>query len=162
MSMLYSRSGWTINCFFLCVFMLCSHMLISQQDRYLGTEKQITQEDLDQMMEEVSFGEAFSKQIHKDEKNTYFAFDASKLVSRFEKLRLIELIYDDTYLVNIGADPDEPFFFFLVNNVVMDEIGEVEAVFTEYATRAGNDYRNMSPEERQQWLLKHDKHKAHK
>lgn len=130
----------------------------AQDDRYLGSEKKITLDDLKVIMEQSPFEGNLAVQIHQDVKNTYFALDATLLASRYEKVRLIELIYSDKNLVNIGANPNDDCFFFLVNNVMLGEKDDMLLLFDKYAAMAKGEYDGLSADQRRQWLKEHDKY----
>ncbi len=151
-----SQNGFGVLLFVFIAFM--PSFLVAQQDNYMGKEKQITITDLEFERAKLKFDEALSMQIFQDEKNTYFAVDASKLASRYEKLRLIDLTYGDKYLVNIGSNPAESFFYFLVNNTILEEVADVKLMFEEYAQKAKDELNQMTTDELNQWLAKHDKY----
>lgn len=142
------------------LLMACMHLsaLYAQEDKYLGTEKQITLDDLKVIAKQTPFEGNLTVQIHEDVKNTYFAVDATQLASRYEKIRLIELIYSDKKLVNIGANPNDNCFFFLVNNIMLGEKDDILLLFNKYAKQAKEEYNDLSADQRQQWLKEHDKY----
>ncbi len=132
--------------------------LSAQQDRYLGKEKQVSLDDLKQKLTSISFAEKLSGEIYSDVKNTYFAIDATAIESKLARILFIEKTASDEYLVNIGADPAESHFFYLVNNTVMEKAGDIEVRVNQYANQAMEEVAKMTGQEQAEYLEKYNKY----
>jgi len=95
---------------------LFSSTLLAQEYKYLGTEPNITHEELLQKAAQLDFSEQAFQEIYSDSKNTYYTLSTENIGSRYVRIRILELIATDKALVNIGGSPDSKYNLFLVNN----------------------------------------------
>ena len=133
-------------------------LLHSQNGSYLGIESNITKDEFIAKAESVDFGDKINTTIHKDEKNTYYAINISKLPSQFEKIRILELIFGDKNIVNIGSDINGKYYFFLVNNTLNKTSDDIDIAFEEYRKKSKEELEMMNDEQLRLWLIQHDKY----
>ncbi|MDP2723448.1 MAG: hypothetical protein Q8O72_11885 [Bacteroidales bacterium] len=132
--------------------------LISQESKYLGTEPDINHEQLIQMASTMDFGDQIFKTIYKDDKNTYFALLTEKISSRYEAIKLLELISSKSDLVNIGASPTSKYSIFLINNSLGKSDREIEQLMNDYIVQVHDRAIQLTEEQQQQWLQQNDKY----
>lgn len=133
-------------------------LLHAQQGSYIGTENSLSENELFAKATDADFGNNISTKIFEDVKNTYFAVDVSKLSSKYEKIRILELSYEDKALVSMGSDENTTFYFFLVNNTLNKSTEEIVGLLNDFLTRAKTELQAMNSEQLRLWLIQHDKY----
>ncbi len=140
------------------VFPLFSSSLLAQEYKYMGTEPNITHEELLQKAAQTDFSQQPFQEIYSDSKNTYFTLSTEKIDSRYVKIRILDLIATDNALVNIGGSPDSKYNLFLVNNSLGKTTDQLAKVVEEYINKSQNEANQMSDEQIQIWLRENDKY----
>ncbi len=140
------------------IFPLFSSTLLAQEYKYMGTEPNITHEELRLKAAQTDFSQQAFQEIYTDSKNTYFALSTENIDSRYVKIRILELIATDRALVNIGGSPDSKYNLFLVNNSLGKTTDQMAKVVDEYIMKSQNEANQMSDEQLQIWLLENDKY----
>ena len=133
-------------------------LLHAQHDSYMGTETKLSDSELLSKAESTDFNDNISTKLFQDEKNSYFAVDVSKLPSKYEKIRILELSFADNALVSIGSDDSMKYYFFLVNNTLNKSADEIEKLFNEYSVQSKTELQAMNEEQIRLWLIQHDKY----
>ena len=128
-------------------------LLHAQNDSYMGNENELLSK-----AESTDFSDNISAKLFQDEKNSYFAVDVSKLPSKYEKIRILELSFAGNTLVNIGSDKNMKFYFFLVNNTLNKTTEEINKLFNEFSVQAKAELQTMNEEQIRLWLIQHDKY----
>ena len=144
--------------FALTILFVCPTYLNAQQGSYRGNEAKLSKSEILLKTKSLDFGDNISAEIYKDEKNTYYAVDISKLSSKYEKIRLLELSFADKALVNIGSDSSTGYYFFLVNNTLSKSSEEINKLFTGYLVKSQDELKLMNEEQLRLWLIQHDKY----
>jgi len=140
------------------VFSVFSTTLMAQEYKYMGTEPNITHEELLQKAAQTDFSQQAFQEIYADSKNTYYALSTENIASRYVKIRILELIATDKALVNIGGSPDSKYNLFLVNNSLGKTTDQLAKVVDEYIMKSQNEANQMSEEQLQLWLRDNDKY----
>lgn len=133
-------------------------LLSAQQGSYKGGEAKLSESDILLKAKAADFGDNISAQIFYDEKNTYYAVDISKISSKYEKIRILELSFADKALVNIGSDNNTGYYFFLVNNTLRKSSDEINKLFSEFMVQSQVELKTMNEEQLRLWLIQHDKY----
>ena len=147
------------------IFITCALTLLlsfpvlvnAQHDSYMGNETNLFQNELLSKAELADFSTSISAKIFKDEKNTYFAVNASKLSSQYEKIRFLELSFTNNIIVSIGYEEDMKYYYFLVNNSLHKSTEEVNDIFNGFTAQANTELQTMNEEQIRLWLLQHNK-----
>jgi len=135
-----------------------SGSLYAQQDSYAGNESKIDAASLLSEAKKANFDNNICVKIFKDVKNTYYAVDVSQLTSKYEKIRLLELSYEDKALVSMGSDNDVKYYFFLVNNTLDKTPQEVADIITNFLSQSKVEEKKLNSEQLRLWLIQHDKY----
>lgn len=130
----------------------------SQQSQNNGAEKDLSQSDLSKKASQTDFKSTFVAEIFKDEKNTYFAIDNSTIKSKYVKIRILELVFSDSKIVNIGSSIDEGYMLFLVNNILVDRDKEIMELFNSYKSIAQKEEASMDKDEMTLWMKNRNKY----
>ncbi len=133
-------------------------LLHAQHDTYKGKEASLSMNELLALAETADFENKISVKIFSDEKNSYFAFDVTKLSSSYDKIRILELSFTNKTLVNIGSDKNTGFYFFLVNNSLKKSNEEIINLFNEFLELSKSELQNLNQEQVRLWLIQHDKY----
>lgn len=133
-------------------------LISAQSGSYEGKESNIYIEDLIEVADKTEFGDNISNYLMHDVKNTYYAVKVSKLNTQFEKIRLLELSYEDNDIVSMGADENYNYYFFLVNNVLNKTEKEINDRLTEFSVISKKEYQELNEEQLRLWLIQHDKY----
>ncbi|PKP33010.1 MAG: hypothetical protein CVT99_03125 [Bacteroidetes bacterium HGW-Bacteroidetes-16] len=157
-----NQHAWLTRLAMSVILGMISLSLISQESKYLGTEPNITHEELLQKAANMDFKSDVFKAIYHDSKNTYYALLTEKISSRYEKIKLLEKISTDKSLVNIGASPTSPHSLFLVNNSLGKSETEIEQLVNDLIDQVHTEAMQINEEQQQQWLLKNDKYSGNK
>lgn len=136
---------------------MLSSASFTQNNKYLGNEKDISGSELIAKAQNTSFQGQVVKEIYSDEKNTYFALDNSSIESRYVKIRILEQSYSDKYLVNIGPDIDSGYMLFLVNNSLNKSQEDIIKLLDTFRVAAVKEEASMNEEAMNLWLSKHKK-----
>ena len=131
----------------------------SQENKYLGIEKDLNASDLIELAQQTDFKSDFVAEIHKDVKNTYYAIDNSRIDSRYVKIRIMYQTFSDNKIVNVGAAIEEGYSLFLVNNILTGEDNEIIEMFNSYYTIALKEEASMNEDEMIEWMSKNDKYR---
>lgn len=142
----------------LVIFTLFSSSMIAQEYKYLGTEPNITHEELLQKAAVLDFSAESFQEVYQDSKNTYFVFSTRNLENRVVKIKILELIAKDNTLVNIGASPDTDLNLFLINNSLGKTNDQIREIVHEYIIQSQNEVNQLTDEQQKQWLLENDKY----
>ena len=132
--------------------------VFAQQGIYIGVEENITNSELIVKANETDFNEGFAAKIFKDEKNTYYAINNSRIESKYIKIRILEQSYSDNELVNIGSSLKQEYLLFLVNNTLGVSEDKVIEMLNVYYSTALKEETSMSEQAMTIWLNKHDKY----
>lgn len=132
--------------------------LYAQQGSYSGNESKVQSGSLLSKANATDFGNNISATIFKDDKNTYYAVDLSKLPEKFERIRVLELSYGNKVLVNIGNDLSTNFLFYLVNNTLNKSTQYINDLFNDFLTQSKAELQTMNAEQLRLWLIQHDKY----
>ena len=133
-------------------------LLHAQHDSYMGTETKLSKAELLLKAESTDFNNSISTRLFHDEKNSYYAVDVSKLPSKYEKIRILELSFADNALVSIGSDENIKYYFFLVNNTLDKSSNEIQKLFNEFSVQSKTELQAMNDEQIRLWLIQHDKY----
>lgn len=133
-------------------------ILHSQDTSYIGDEASLAANDLLELAENTDFDNNISMEIFKDEKNSYYAIDISKLASIYEQIRILELSFANNTIVNIGSDKNTGFYFFLVNNKLSKSTTEINNLFNKFVNQSKTELAEMNDEQLRLWLIQHDKY----
>lgn len=152
-----SRSFSIAFCFII-VITFFPGLLHSQNDSYIGSEAKLSKSELFSNAESTDFGDNINAKIFYDEKNTYYAVDVSKLASSFEKIRLLELTFDDKTLVNISSDINSKYYLFLVNNTLNTSTEDINNKFRKFCEQTKTELEEMNEEQLRLWTIQHDKY----
>jgi len=136
---------------------MLSSASFTQNNKYLGNEKDISGSELIAKAQNTSFQGQVVKEIYSDEKNTYFALDNSSIESRYVKIRILEQSYSDKYLVNIGPDIDSGYMLFLVNNSLNKSQEDIIKLLDTFRVAAVKEEASMNEEAMNLWHSKHKK-----
>ncbi len=142
----------------LVIFTLFSSSILAQEYRYLGTEPNITHEELLQKANLLDYSTESFQELYKDSKNTYFVFSTRSLENRVVKIMILELISKDNTLVNIGASPDTDLNLFLINNSLGKTTDQIREIVHGYVIQSQNEVSQLTDEQQQQWLNENDKY----
>ncbi len=112
------------------------HIIHAQNNSYKGTEANLAENDLLEIAKNSDFDNNVSMEIFKDEKNSYYAVDISKLTSTYEQIRILELSFANSTLVNIGSDKQTGFYLFLVNNKLNKSTEEINTLFNKFVSQS--------------------------
>lgn len=138
--------------------LLFTGLLYAQQENYKGQETNLSSEELIAKAQTVDFGDKLSNKIFDDEKNSYFAVDVNKLSSTYEKIRVLELGFENNTLVNISSDSNTGFYLFLVNNTLDKPEKEINSLFDEFQLQSKAELQKLNEEQLRLWLIQHDKY----
>lgn len=133
--------------------------VFSQHGDYMGTEKDLNESFLIEKAIQTDFSSVFVAEIFKDEKNTYYAVDNSIIQSKYIKIRILEQVFSDKKLVNIGSSIEKGYMLFLVNNTLIDQDEEIIELFNSYYLTAQKEEASMNEEEITQWMKNHNKYR---
>jgi len=136
---------------------MLSSASFTQNNKYLGNEKDISGSELIAKAQNTSFQGQVVKEIYSDEKNTYFALDNGSIESRYVKIRILEQSYNDKYLVNIGPDIDSGYMLFLVNNSLNKSQEDIIKLLDTFRVVAVKEEASLNEEAMNLWLSKHKK-----
>lgn len=136
---------------------MLSSVTFTQNNKYLGNEKDISGSELIAKAQNTDFEAQIVKEIFSDEKNTYFALDNSSIESRYVKIRILEQSYSDKVLVNIGPDIDSGYMLFLVNNTLNKSQLDIVKLIDTFRVTALKEEASMNEESMKLWLSKHKK-----
>ena len=131
---------------------------IIAQGSYAGTEPKLEYNTLLEKAKATNFNNELSAKVHQDQKNTYYAIDVSKLKSEYEQIRLLELSYNSTVIVNTGNDRSSNYYLFLVNNTLDKTDEEIFVLFDNYSQQSKTEMLDMTGEQMRLWLIQHDKY----
>lgn len=145
---------------FLAIFTLVTipTLINAQSGNYSGNESNIYTEDLIEVADKTEFGDNISSYLMQDIKNKYYAVKVSKLTTQFEKIRLLELSYEDNEIVSMGADDNNIYYFFLVNNILNKTEKEINDKLTGFSITSKKEYQELNSEQLRLWLIQHDKY----
>ena len=133
-------------------------LINAQSGNYGGKESNIYIEDLIEIADKTEFGDNISSYLMQDIKNKYYAVKVSKLATQFEKIRLLELSYEDNEIVSMGADENNIYYFFLVNNVLNKTKEDINYKLAEFSNTSKKEYQELNSEQLRLWLIQHDKY----
>jgi len=136
---------------------LLSSVSFTQNNKYLGIEKDISGSELIVKAQNTDFEGQIAKEVFSDEKNTYFALDNSAIESRYVKIRILEQSYNDKVLVNIGPEIDTGYMLFLVNNTMNKSQSDIVKLLDTFRVTALKEEASMNEEAMNLWLSKHKK-----
>ncbi|PLX03379.1 MAG: hypothetical protein C0595_07310 [Marinilabiliales bacterium] len=136
---------------------MLSSVTFTQNNKYLGNEKDISGSELFAKAQSINFQGQIAKAIFSDEKNTYFALDNTSIESRYVKIRILEQSYSDKFLVNIGPDIDSGYMLFLVNNSLKKSQEDIVNLIDTFRVAAVKEEASMNEEAMKLWLSKHKK-----
>lgn len=140
----------------LCIF---ATTVFSQDNKYLGTEEDLTASDLIEIAKQTDFESDFVAKIHQDVKNTYYAIDNSKIDSRYVKIRIMYQTFSDNKIVNVGASIEDGYALFLVNNTLTGQDDEIIEMFNSYYDIAVKEETSMNEDDMIEWMKKNDKYR---
>ena len=153
-----TKTESVIVAFILMLTFSFSGILHAQDGGYMGNETKLAKSELLSKAKSADYGHNISAKLFQDEKNSYFAVDVSKLPSKYEKIRILELSFADNALVSIGSDDSMKYYFFLVNNTLKKSADEIEKLFNEYSIQSKTELQAMNEEQIRLWLIQHDKY----
>lgn len=133
--------------------------VFSQQGDYMGTEKDLNESFLIEKASQTDFSSAFVAEVFNDEKNTYYAIDNSTIDSRYIKIRILEMVFSDNTIVNIGSSIENGYMLFLVNNILIEKDEDIIKLFDSYYSTAQKEESSMSEEEIILWMKNKDKYR---
>ena len=162
MHFIQNRISMITKTFLLVIFIIFSSIISAQEHKYLGTEQNITQEELLAKAVNIDFTAESFHEVYKDSKNTYYVLSTKILKNRMVKIKILELISRDDKLVNIGASPDSEYNLFLVNNSLKKSSDQVLKIMYGYIKQSKNEVSQLTEEQQQQWLLDSDKYSKKK
>ena len=148
----------TFTAFTLMLFLSFTGLLNAQNDSYIENGTKLSESELLLKAESADYHDNISAKLFQDERNSYFAVDISRLPSKFEKIRILELCFADKTVVNIGSDNNMKFYYFLVNNTLNKSTKEINKLFFEFSVQAKAELQAMNEEQIRLWLLQHDKY----
>ncbi len=148
----------TLISFTLMLFLSFTGLLNAQNDNYIGNETELSESELLSKAESADYSNNISAKLFQDERNSYFAVDISKLPSKYEKIRILELSFTNKTVVNIGSDNNMKFYFFLVNNALNKSTEEINKLFSEFGAQSKAELQTMNEEQLRLWLIQHDKY----
>ena len=143
---------------FVSLTLILPFTVFSQTAHYLGTEKNLNGDFLLKKAENTDFGNNVAAKIFSDSKNTYFAVDLNKLPTKYQKIRVLELSFDDKALVNILSDINGKYLLFLVNNTLKIPPSEIVSKLETFKTKVSDEEKNLNNEELKIWFKNHDKY----
>jgi len=144
--------------FILIISFTVTGSLHAQSGNYIGNEANIESGSLLSKANMTDFEDQICAKIFKDDKNTYYAVDVSKLSSRYEKIRILELSYEDKVLVSMGSDTNTKYYYFLVNNTLDKSPKEIDDIVFGFLTQLKNEEKALNDEQMRLWLIQHDKY----
>ncbi len=121
------------------------------------SREQVSISKLIELSEETEFN-GLSSLLYSDEENDYFAVNTKSVESRFVKIRMFELSYENNILVNIGSHDNLNYMYFLVNKVHETSHEEFERKIADFKDTAIVESNQMNGEQMRLWLLQHDKY----
>ena len=132
--------------------------LHAQSGSYIGNEANIESGSLLSKASMTDFGDEISAKIFEDDKNTYYAVDVSKLDSKYEEIRILELSYANKVIVNTNSDKTKKYYLFLVNNTLNKSEEDIIVLFDDFSIQSKTEYEAMNNEQIRLWLIQHDKY----
>jgi len=137
--------------------LILTNLTFSQNNKYLGKEKDITLSELLLKADNTNFEDQIVKRIYSDEKNSYFALKNNTISSKYVKVRILEQSYQDKSLVNIGPEMDDGYMVFLVNNTLNKSDNEIINLFESWRQKAVREMNSMGEAEMKKWIDEHIK-----
>lgn len=137
---------------------MTSTKLMSQESLYLGTEPDITHEELLVKAAEVHDNSLIFEEIYADSKNTYYSLSTNQIETRYEKIRVLELISLDANLVNIGAFPNATYSLFLVNNSLGKTNKDITLLMSNLLLQVHDEVSQLTDQQQIEWLQQNDKY----
>ena len=144
--------------FIVIIFFVVTGSLKAQSGSYTGNEANIESGSLLLKASMTDFGDEISVKIFEDDKNTYYAVDVSKLDSKYEQIRILELSYADKIIVNTNSDKTKKYYLFLVNNTLDKSEEEIITLFDDFSIQSKAELEAMNNEQIRLWLIQHDKY----
>lgn len=107
--------------------------------------------------ENFDFKGKFAATVFKDEANSYFLLDFSKLTSRFDRVYFLNLSFSATELINIDPSVTKDKVCFMSN----EKYNEVDVlkVFDELNIRVAGISNSWPDNQKSEWLKDNDKYK---
>jgi hypothetical protein len=99
----------------------------------------------------------FAATVDKDEANTYFLVDFSKLPTRFERVYFMNLSFASDELVNIDSDISKSNVCFKASNKYSEK--DILKIFDELKSKVVLISSEWTDDKESQWLNKNDKYK---
>jgi hypothetical protein len=131
----------------LTVLLLLSSSIFSQQRNHEKVKYVVTASDLDRMAKETDFNGNMVSEIHRDNRNTYYAIRTKIIDSKYVTLRILEQVYEDRKIVHIGMSDNSDYLLFLAHNNFSISSKEVVNKLERFNENAKNEMSKMSLEQ---------------
>jgi hypothetical protein len=141
----------------LTVLLLLSSSIFSQQRNHEKVKYVVTASDLDRMAKETDFNGNMVSEIHRDNRNTYYAIRTSIIDSKYATLRILEQVYSDREIVHIGKSVNLDYELFLVNNKLVGNSRDVQEKLNKFHRIATQEERSMTTDQVDDWITTNDK-----
>jgi hypothetical protein len=156
--LLLTKLESAIISFILIIPLAFTGSLYAQTGSYAGNEANIESGSLMSKANMTDFGDEICAKIFEDDKNTYYAVDVSKLASKYEQIRILELTYANKVIVNTSNDSTKNYYLFLVNNTLNKSEQDIITLFDGFSVQAKTELETMNNEQLRLWLIQHDKY----